>query len=78
MKNVIVRPDSPAKPLIDFQDWFYVFVEKRVNQFVVQVEFGNGKSGQVAINNSRRLLEYPVKLTKWLFEQISKLKKQVS
>ena len=78
MNNAIVKSPLIHKSLIDFHDWFYVFIEKRINRFVVQVNFGDGKSRQVATNNPGRLLEYPVKLTKWFFEQISKLKKQVS
>ena len=60
MNNAIVKTHLIHKPLIDFHDWFYVFIEKRMNRFVVQVDFGDGKSRQVATNNPGRLLELMV------------------
>lgn len=60
MNSVIVKRSLLHKALIDFHDWFYVFIEKRINRFVVQVNFGDGKSRQVATNNPGRLLELMV------------------
>ncbi len=57
MNNVIVKRPLIHQPLINFRDWSYVFIEKRINRFVVQVNFGDGKSRQVATNNPGRLLE---------------------
>jgi sugar fermentation stimulation protein A len=60
MNNAIVKSPLIHKSLIDFHDWFYVFIEKRINRFVVQVNFGDGKSRQVATNNPGRLSELMV------------------
>ena len=60
MKNVTVDHFNSVHHLLSFYGWFYGFIEKRLNRFIVQMNFGDGMSHRVATNNPGRLLELMV------------------